>query len=264
MMDIKKISEYQYPLNGKKHKDNNKIHYTSIVILTYNQLEYTKLCIESIRKFTPKDKYELIVVDNNSSDGTVLWLKEQNDIRIILNRKNYGVAKGYNQGIQKSIGDNILLLNNDVIVTPNWLYNLDTALWSSTKIGAVSCLTNYASNAQKINTCYDDITSMLDFSIDYNTTDKSKYEQRYKLVAFCFLTKREVVDKVGLLDEQFYPGNFEDDDYCMRISKEKYKLVLCKDTFVHHFGSISFKNSDIDYEKLFIENREKFKDKWFR
>ncbi len=263
MLNIKKLLEYPYSLENSMDKDKkDDIHFTSIIILTYNELKYTQLCIESIRKFTPKDKYELIVVDNHSIDETIQWLREQQDIKLILNNENYGVAKGYNQGINISKGENILLLNNDVIVTPNWLYNLDTALWSKSEVGAVGCLSNYVSNRQKIHVNYQDITSMLDFAKNFNVQDSRKYELRDKLIGFCFLVKREVVEKVGLLDEQFFPGNFEDDDYCMRISKANYKCVLCKDTFVHHFGSIYFKENNMDYKKILKENKIEFNEKW--
>ena len=166
--------------------------------------------------------------------------------------------------IELSKGENILLLNNDVIATPNWLYNLDSCLWSNSEIGAVSCLSNHVSNKQRIEVGYSDITSMLDFASEFNIQDSRKYESRDKLIGFCLLIKREVINKVGLLDEQFFPGNFEDDDYCMRILEAKYKLVLSKDTFIHHFGNISFKNNDLDYKKILRKNKEKFKKKWVK
>lgn len=75
------IKDWQYTYT------NEDIKFTSIIILTYNQIEYTKLCIESIRKFTPKNKYEIIIIDNNSSDGTVEWLKGQSDIKSVYNNK---------------------------------------------------------------------------------------------------------------------------------------------------------------------------------
>lgn len=264
MLDINKIIDYQYSFDSDMEKISyENIHYTSIVILTYNQLEYTKLCIESVRKFTPKGKYELIIVDNNSTDETISWLTKQNDLKLILNCENYGVPKGYNQGISIANGDNVLLLNNDTIVTPNWLFNLDSALWSNSEIGAVGCLSNYVSNAQRIAVNYSDITSMIDFAKYFNISDKEKYEVRGKLIGFCLLIKKEVIDKIGLLDEQFFPGNYEDDDYCIRMLKAKYKLLLCKDTFIHHFGSKSFKDNNFDYNKIIKTNRKKFKDKWF-
>ena len=105
---------------------------------------------------------------------------------------------------------------------------------------------------------------MLDFASEFNIQDSRKYESRDKLIGFCLLIKREVINKVGLLDEQFFPGNFEDDDYCMRILEAKYKLVLSKDTFIHHFGKISFKNNDLDYKKILRKNKEKFNKKWVK
>ena len=119
--------------------------FTSIIILTYNQLEYTKICIESIRKFTNPDSYEIIIIDNNSTDGTINWLKTQEDVTVIYNNENLGFPKGCNQGIKIAKGDNILLLNNDTIVTPNWLSNMNKALWSSKEIGAVGTVSNYCS-----------------------------------------------------------------------------------------------------------------------
>ena len=98
------IKDWQYTCT------NEDIKFTSIIILTYNQIEYTKLCIESIRKFTPKNKYEIIIIDNNSSDGTVEWLKGQSDIKSVYNNKNLGFPKGCNQGIELATGENILLL----------------------------------------------------------------------------------------------------------------------------------------------------------
>lgn len=98
---------------------------TSIIILTYNKLEYTKKCIESIRKYTKDEEYEIIIVDNNSTDGTRSWIENQNDIKSILNKENVGFPAGCNMGIKISKKENdILLLNNDTIVTINWLSNL--------------------------------------------------------------------------------------------------------------------------------------------
>ncbi|MGL5087288.1 MAG: glycosyltransferase family 2 protein, partial [Clostridium sp.] len=82
------IDTLNYIKNYQDFILDEDIRFTSIIILTYNQLEYTKLCIESIRAFTAKSCYEIIVVDNNSSDETVMWLKEQEDLVVIYNEKN--------------------------------------------------------------------------------------------------------------------------------------------------------------------------------
>lgn len=232
---------------------------TSIIILTYNGLKYSKNCIESIRKYTEKD-YEIIVVDNNSTDGTKNWLSMQRDIKVIYNNENFGFPIGCNQGIRAACGNDILLLNNDIIVTPNWLKNLRKCLYSSKNIGAVGPITNKCSNKQSINLRYDSINDMIKWCKKYNISNPSKWENRSKLVGFCFFFKREVINKIGLLDERFSPGNYEDDDYSLRIRRAGYKLVLCRDTFIYHYGGVSFFR--YDYLKLLNMNRDKFEKKW--
>lgn len=242
--------------------DKRQKRLTSIIILTYNKLEYTQTCLESIRKFTDNNLYEIIVVDNNSTDGTVEWLKKQKDLKVILNKENLGFPKGCNQGISIANGENVLLLNNDVIVTPNWLDNLDKALWSSEEIGAVGAVSNSCSYYQQIDVPYKDINDMIEFAKEYNKSNENIWHYRTKLIGFCMLIKKHVLEKVGLLDERFTPGNFEDDDLSFRIIKEGYKLLLCKDTFIHHFGSVSFKEKNNEYSKLLQTNIKKFKEKW--
>lgn len=250
---------------------------TSIIILNYNTPKYLQLCLDSIRKYTKPYTYEIIVVDNHSTDGKSLpYLKEQeikfDDITCIYNDENLGFPKGCNQGIMMSAkGNDILLLNSDTIVMPRYLTQLQTALYHDEKIGATSCVTNYCSNFQKIPTSYTSIPELEEFADKYNHLDPKKWVYRDKLVAFCLLIRREVVDKIGLLDEIFTPGNFEDDDYSYRIRQAGYRLLLLKDTFIHHFGSGSFINPLTEeertrkikaYNELLERNQKLFLEKW--
>lgn len=235
---------------------------TSIIILTYNKFDYTKQCIESIRQYTDRGSYEIIVVDNASTDETVEWLKQQEDIKLILNEVNNGFPKGCNQGIEISTGDSILLLNNDTVVTKNWLTNLTNCLYSDESIGAVGPVTNSAAYYMAIPVEYQTIEEMYKFAEVYNQADSSKWEERLKLIGFCMLIKRTVVNEIGLLDENFTPGNFEDDDYSIRVRKAGYKLQICKDTFIHHYGSVSFKENMSSLINVMSKNEKKFKVKW--
>jgi O-antigen biosynthesis protein len=235
---------------------------TSIIILTYNKLSYTKECIESIRKYTENGTYEIIVVDNHSEDATVDWLKDQEDIIKILNSENLGFPKGCNQGILISTGDNILLLNNDTVVTYNWLSNLTECLYSADNIGAVGPVTNYCSNAQTISISYPSMEEMQDFARLFNVSNPQKWEQRPRLVGYCLLIKKKVTDYIGLLDERFSPGNYEDNDYCHRMLLIGFKIILCKDTFIHHYGSKSFNDNFQVYMNLLETNRIKYEEKW--
>lgn len=216
------------------------MHLTSIIILSYNTLDYTRLCIESIRQYTEAGSYEIIVIDNNSQDGSVEWLKEQGDIRCIFNAQNAGFPKGCNQGLEIAKGDELLLLNSDTVVTTNWLLQLRMALYSNERVGAVSCVTNYCSNRQAIAVPYRTIEEMQAFARNFNHSDARKWTKRTHLVMFCYLFKRSILDEIGYLDEIFTPGNFEDNDYSLRILQAGYDLLLCQDTFIHHFGSKSF------------------------
>lgn len=254
--NIEFINNYNYD-----QKDNG-IRFTSIILLTYNKLEYTKICIESIRKFTPKGKYEIIVVDNNSNDGTVDWLKNQEDLKVIYNDYNAGFPSGCNQGIKISSGDSILLLNNDTVVTPNWLNILDETLYSNDKIGAVGSITNSCSNGQAINVNYNNIDEMINFSKSINTYNENLHEFKLWLVGFCFLIKKNILDEVGYLDEIFTPGNFEDNDLSFRILEKGYSLVLCRDSFIHHYGSVSFRENELEYQNINFLNLKKFNAKW--
>ncbi|MGH4120177.1 glycosyltransferase [Clostridium sp.] len=236
---------------------------TSIIILTYNNLIYNQICVDSIRKYTKENTYEIIVVDNNSTDGTREWLKEQKDIVVILNDENVGFPKGCNIGIDAAGKENdILFLNNDTVATPRWLDNLKVCLYSSDSIGATASITNNCSNYQSISVPYSDIKDMMIFADANNVSNPEKWEQKVRLVAFCMLIKREVLNKIGVMDEQFTPGNFEDDDLCMRIIESGYKMMLCNDSFIHHFGSLSFSKDYTKFSNLLTVNRKKIEDKW--
>lgn len=248
--------------NLKKNSPIDVKNY-SIVILTYNNLEYTKVCLDSIKKYNINNNYEVIIIDNNSKDGTKEWLKEQKGIKCILNQDNKGFPAGCNQGIEIAEKDNdIFLLNNDTVLMPNSIFNLRIGLYSEEKVGATGAVSNSVSYYQQISEQYEDFNGYMKFAIRNNISNEYSYEERIKLVGFAMLIKRSVLNKVGLLDERFTPGNFEDDDLSLRIVSEGYKLLLCKDSYIHHFGSVSFKENPSKYNDLLRKNSKKMKEKW--
>lgn len=241
---------------------------TSIVILNMNTCALLRQCIESIRKYTAKGSYELIVVDNGSSDGSVPWIVVQPDIRYIINEQNEGFPKGCNQGMAVARGTEMLLLNSDVIVTPHWLNNMKEILYMDESIGAVSCVTNYCSNGQMIEVPAElqgNVAAIADFGERYNTSRPRRVSLRSTLVGFCFLFRSKLYRQLGGLDEAFSPGNYEDDDYSLRILKSGLKLICCEDTFIYHIGSASFvrtPESLARYKKLLKRNEAIFFAKW--
>ncbi len=235
----------------------------SIVILTYNQLGYTRLTIDSIRKHT-KAAYEIIVVDNASSDGTVDYLKSQKDIRTIFNKENVGFPAGCNQGMEIVKGDYIVLLNNDVIVPDEWLEGLIECAESHPSIGIVGPMSNRVSGFQmEREVKYKKINRMHEFAASYRRKYRKVWMETPRVAGFCMLIKRTVLDKVGGLDAAFGIGNCEDDDFCMRTGLAGFKIAIAGDVFIHHFGSRSFGKDGLEKYKEFIRANEIiFKEKW--
>lgn len=234
---------------------------TSIIIPTYNGLGLLQACIEAIRMYTDIP-YEIIVVDNASSDGTDEYCRA-NKITFISLPVNCGFPAACNLGLQMASGDELLLLNNDVIVSRGWLSNLKAALYSAPDIGIVGPLTNYASGRQQVQVSYSDMPGFHAEAQRANIPDPMKWMETGRLVGLCFLFKRELMHAIGLLDERFSPGHYEDDDYCYRARLRGYRLLIAGDCLVHHEGSASFKEVYASGLRELVErNRRIFMDKW--
>lgn len=234
---------------------------TSIVVPAWNQLDFTKACLDSIRRYTP-EPYEIIVVDNGSTDGTGDYLRAAPDIDAILNEENRGFPAAVNQGMNAAKGRQVLLLNNDVVVTTGWLRRMLAVLHSDATVGLVGPCSNNVSGPQQIPISYQALAGLEAFAWEHGKLAAGQRSEVTRLVGFCFLVKREVIEAIGLLDEQFGIGMFEDDDYCRRALAAGFRAVIAGDAFVHHFGSQTFASSGIDPYALYQENLEKFANKW--
>lgn len=236
---------------------------TSFVILSYNLLEYTKLCIESIRLTVPHSAREIVVVDNASEDGSVEWLREQDDIILVENTENVGFPKGCNQGACAANKNNdIFLLNNDTVMVDNALFWLRMGLYENEQVGTTGSVSNYCGNMQQVAEYVKDVGQLQIYGKFNNVPMEYPYEEKLFLIGFALLIKRDVFDKVGFLDERFTPGNYEDNDYGLRVLKAGYKNVLCKNSFIIHFGSKSFKKEMKKFIDISAINANKFKEKW--
>jgi GT2 family glycosyltransferase/2-polyprenyl-3-methyl-5-hydroxy-6-metoxy-1,4-benzoquinol methylase len=260
--NIDSLTAYQYLVVARPANRRKQI-LTSIVILTNNQLAYTKLCLASIRSRTD-EPYEVIIVDNGSTDGTVEYLRGIEGVRLIENPENRGFPAAVNQGIKASRGDYVVLLNNDCIVTTGWLTRLLDAIESEPNIGLAGPYSNCVSGEQQVPADYDQLSDMDGFAWEWGKAHAGQRLETDRLVAFCLLVKRSVIERVGLLDEQFGLGNFEDDDFCRRALQAGFKAVIAQDAFVHHFGSVTYRSMGVDFASLVNRNRQLFLDKWSR
>lgn len=200
-----------------------------------------------------------MIVDNNSQDDSVEYLRQQDDIVLIENDYNAGFPGGCNIGIKASRKENdIFLLNNDTILCANSLYTLRMGLYEKDNYGSAGSVTNNCANLQSVFKS-DSIDELKEFGLKNNVVNK-RNEIKLMLVAFTVLIKRHVLEKVGYLDERFFPGNFEDDDISLRILKENYQNVLVYNSFIIHLGTVSFKK--VDYSGILKKNYDKFVEKY--
>jgi GT2 family glycosyltransferase len=245
----------------------NDYDLVSIIILTYNNLHLTEQCINSIVKFTSYPNYELVIVDNASNDGTVDYLKklvaEKNNVKVIFNTDNNGFAGANNQGIKESSGKYIILLNNDTIVSPNWLGKLITYLNSNDEFGMVGPVTNCIGNEAMVPTNYNTLAGMLEFAEQYTISHEGRVFEIKVLAMYCVAMRRSLFNEIGYLDESFAIGMFEDDDFSLRVKNSGYKVICAEDVFIHHFNRSSFKLlSEQEYKKIFEANKQLFENKW--
>jgi GT2 family glycosyltransferase len=265
---------------------------TSIVILTMNELAYTKACVAAIAAHTP-EPHEIVFVDNGSTDGTPEWLDTVANARVIRNGANRGFAAGANQGIAAATGERILLMNNDVVVTEGWLSRLSRPLDADARVGLVGPVSNYVSGEQldvtatymRRGSCREgatgavrepgsgvaleptglagfDAAAMAAHARRVASEREGEATETRRLVGFCLLARAEVFRSVGVFDEGFGVGNFEDDDFSMRAVLGGWKLVIARDVFVHHFGSRTFAGNRIDYRAALERNKAYFIEKW--
>lgn len=256
--------------------ENIDVKPVAVVVLSYNNIELTKLCLESLRYSIPKSAGEIIVIDNASTDGSADWLLELNksedstgvhnklpNIKIQCNKVNTGFPAGCNQGIVMSEPDyDIFLLNNDTIVPPNAIFSLRMGLYENEKVGATGSVSNHANNDQMVKGQKGSPEGWYQYAEEHNVPIKYPYEKKAWLMGFAVMFRRGALEKIGYLDERFSPGNYEDNDIGYRLLKEGYQQLLCKNSFIFHFGSIGFRKNQKAFDELLNRNRRKLAEKF--
>jgi GT2 family glycosyltransferase/glycosyltransferase involved in cell wall biosynthesis len=250
------------PTATHPHKDRM----VSIVILTYNNIDLTRICVESLIQYTQYTPLEMIFVDNNSQDSTRSYLKEvekkHTNVQLILNEENLGFAHGNNQGAATAQGAFIVFLNNDTVVTQGWMQGLIRYL-DDPESGMVGPVTNSSGNKTRIAVDYKTLDEMHRFAAEYTARHSGQSFEIRMLPFQCVALRRTVFEEIGPLDETFGIGMFEDDDYAIRLRQKGYKILCAEDVFIHHWGSASFsKIGFTNYWQLFKQNRIKFEQKW--
>lgn len=265
-----------------------RVRKLSIMILSHNDLDLLKRCIDSVEKYVPEGAYEIVVVDNASTEeGVREYLKEKAKsvnyrFKLILNDENSGFPKGCNIGsVCCDRNNDIFYLNNDAILTQNAVLFLRMGLYDNRNVGAVSALSNSASlqevTPEELSAYAGEelgelwhrklgvdrsVNIFKDYAYEHTYPMKRPYIKRFRLTGFAMMLSREAVRCVAqdykVFDELFSPGYFEDDDLGIRLARAGFEQYVCKNAFIYHNGGTGFAEN----ENAMTESRNKFVDKW--
>lgn len=230
----------------------------SIILPCFNQWALTRQCLQSLFKYT-RPPYQLILIDNGSTDQTGAGLKEikrnhpEINMLIVRNRENKGAPKAFNQGISKACGRYFLFLNNDTLVTEGWLEGLIGKAELNSRFGIIGACSNKKKSRFSGSDKYAQINKLA--ALNY-LKNRGKYLEVPAQTSFCLLVSREVVDQIGMFDENYGLGTNDDHDFCLRARQAGYKIVCALDVFVYHFYHKTL--GKLDMENLDRRNREYF------
>ena len=231
-----------------------------IVLPIYNRPNYVRDCINSIIKNSTNCYYNLYLIDDASDNYTHNLLErfklEYDKISLHHHSSNLGFIRSCNFGVSLGNSPYVLLINSDVIVTPNWLSRLIQCAESDPQIAAVNPLTNYASNINVPIAPGANFYSM-DRLLAQNLSPR--YPDVVTGVGFCMLLRRSVLEKVGVFDEIYDRGYCEDSDLCMKLTTRGYRTVVADNAYVYHQGRASFKG---ERDTRYLKNRQIFDARW--
>ncbi len=227
-----------------------------IVVLTWNNYDDTKACIESLKGITYPN-CSIVVVDNHSTDGSAEKLKQTAGIHLLQNDANLGFAAGNNVGIEFAMqgkADYILLLNNDTIVDAGFLTALVNDASEHKSAGVLGSKIYYFNDRRKIWSAGGGISKLTKRTFQYgeNKIDHGQFDVTRE-VGFvsgcCMLIKREVVEKIGALDPDYFMY-YEDVDFCLRARQAGFSVLFVPDSVIWHKVSAATNRAFRDYYRM--------------
>lgn len=235
----------------------------SIIIPVYNNHEITTECIYAIIQHT--SEYEIVLIDNGSEPAYKPPFTGFNNTKIIRNEENKGFPVAVNQGLRESIGDTIIILNNDVIVTPGWADRLMGGM--SLGYDIIGPVTNYCAGLQCVKVGDYNNIDELNYQADEWSNENAGYIQEVNfIIGFCMSFKSSIIEDVGLFDESMWPCSGEEIDFCFRAIEKGYRIGIVHECYIHHEGGMTFKelqdNELIDYNGHIKKVKDHLEKKW--
>jgi GT2 family glycosyltransferase len=241
-------------------------NHLAIIILTWNGVQLTRRCLQSLQIDSLPPNVEIIVVDNGSHDGTQAYVRSFPRIKLIENGKNLGYAKAVNIGIRAAATDaDIILINNDVeLIESDWLERLAASAYTDLEIGVMGVKIIRDDSTLQHCGAYLPVDTMWGQQLAGGEVDIGQYpgvSECESVVFACVLIKRTTINQVGLLSEDFF-AYFEDTDYCLRTSLAGLKVAMCGDICVKHSENSSTKINKVSHNDIFLKSQKTFRNKW--
>lgn len=236
----------------------------TILVQAYGRLDKTKKCVANLLKYAPSAPFDLILEDNGSESNDIInFYKTINYPRkyIVRIEKNHSAPHGLNKIIRFVDTKYLILINNDTYVMPNTLDNLIKCADSDERIGMVASVSTNVSHGQQEDLGgFFDEDEMIAKAKKFNVSNNLLWEERMLLIPLTTLYRSKVFSKIGLYDEDFQ-HDFGDVDISFRIRRAGFKLMLCRDSFVHHDHLQIERENDYFY-KLANDGRKLFNEKY--
>ena len=235
------LAAQQERLRETKARSSMPSFQCSIIIPVWNKVELTKQCLLALAKVTSGTEYEVILVDNGSTDGTHAFFQTLGgDVQVIRNQENLGFAKACNQGALAAHGDYLVFLNNDTIPLTNWLQPLVSEVEEHPEVGIVGSKLLFPDGTVQHAGVVLDRSSLAPYHI-YRTfpgdTPAVNQRREFQIVTgACLLIRRTVFEKVGGFDNGFLNG-FEDVDLCLKVRDEGWQVVYQPRSTLYHLES---------------------------
>lgn len=247
-------------------KEERKFEFDlTIMVTTYNHLDYAVQCIENIQKNMPQDiKCELILLNHGSTDETKQFFERNNSIKVINVAVNGIMPLVENKANMR--GKYYLWISNDVIVGENTISNLYRCIREHPEYGLVVPATPNISNMQTIRADYSSYREFELFTHGNNIYDERRHEQRVRLCTPLHMIPSEVWVKMmyEMYEEQCCNKNnlsYSDDKYSLWMRRNRYKCILAKDAYCHHFGSVTLRHDlgkQLEQQRFYREGRAAF------
>jgi len=220
----------------------------SVITLSYDNLDFTKAFVKSIRDNTTLP-YELIIVDNGSEPDTQRWVEENSDQSIIF-QENQGFSKGFNEGVKLAQGKYVMMANNDTEFPPDWDKKLVDIIEKNPGVGIVTPVYTRGRKSALRTETGEKILKVFPF-------------RKYPSAVAFLMRRNDLISKFGGWSEEYEIASGEDADLCFKVWKAGYDILIDERVLIIHEGKVTSSSKLEDWQAHFKLNSRQFKKKWF-